>query len=457
MTSSASTPHGILPRNPVRLLQDLVRFDTSNPPGNEQECLVHIEGILAEAGCQSLLLGRSSTRPNLIARLGGRGQAPPLLLLGHVDVVPAQGQSWQHPPFDADIADGYVWGRGTLDMKGGVAMMLSAFLRLKAEGVAPPGDVILALVSDEEAGGEFGTKYLVENHRELFKDVRYAIGEFGGFSFPIARRRFYPIMVAEKQICVLRATIRGTGGHGALRGPSSATARLVAVLQRLERHQLPLHLTPVAVELFKAVSSSLPFPSNVLFRQLLNSVLAGWLLKAMGDRGRLFGQLLRNTVNPTIIRGGDQINVVPSEINIGLDGRLLPGYTPQDLMYELHRLVGDDVGLEVVHHDPGTGNPDMGLFGTLAAILRQADPEGHPVPMLLPAATDGRFLARLGIQAYGFLPMALPPDFNFSQTIHGANERIPIEALDFGCEAMYQLLLRFDQGETEPSPVTGRD
>ena len=438
------------------MLQDLVRFDTTNPPENEQECLDHIRGILAEAGCESLLLGRSSHRPNLIAKLDGRGQAPPLLLLGHVDVVPAQEQSWQHPPFDADIADGYIWGRGTLDMKGGVAMMLTAFLRLKAEGVAPPGDVILALVSDEEAGGEFGTKYLVENHRELFKDVRYAIGEFGGFSFPIARRRFYPIMVAEKQICVLRATIRGTGGHGALRGPGSATARLVRVLQRLERHQLPLHLTPVAVELFKAVSSSLPFPSNLLFRQLLNPVLAGWLLKAMGDRGRLFGQLLRNTVNPTIIRGGDQINVVPSEINIGLDGRLLPGYTPQDLMDELHRIVGNDVGLEVVHHDPGPGNPDMGLFGTLAAVLRQADPEGHPVPMLLPAAPDGRLLARLGIQSYGFLPMTLPSDFKFSQTIHGPNERIPIEALDFGCEAMYQLLLRFDQGETEPRPVAGR-
>ena len=305
----------------------------------------------------------------------------------------------------------------------------------------------MALVSDEEAGGELGTKYLVENHRELFNEIRYAIGEFGGFSFPIARRRFYPIMVAEKQICVLRATIRGAGGHGALRGPGSAAARLTRVLQLLERRQLPLHLTPVAEQMFKAVSSSLYFPSSVVFRQLLNPIIAGWLLKAMGERGKLFGQLLRNTVNPTIIRGGDQINVEPSEISLGLDGRLLPGYGPQDLINELHSVVGDDVALEVVHHDPGPGTPDMGLFSTLAAVLRQADPEGHPVPMLLPAATDGRFLARLGIQSYGFLPMTLPPDFNFSRTIHGPNERIPVEALGFGSEAMYQLLLRFDQGE----------
>ena len=456
MTSAASASRSILPLNPVGLLQDLVRFDTTNPPGNERECLVHIREVLTEAGCESLLLGRLATRPNLIARLEGRGQAPPLLLLGHVDVVPAQGEPWQHPPFGGQIAEGYVWGRGTLDMKGGVAMMLTAFLRLKAENVAPPGDVILALVSDEEAGGEFGTQYLVENHPELFKDVRYAIGEFGGFSFPIARRRFYPVMVAEKQVCVLRATIRGAGGHGALPGPNSAATRLARVLQRLERRQLPLHLTPVAVEMFKAVASSLPFPSSVLFRQLLNPIFTGWLLKAMRDRGRLFGQLLRNTVNPTIIRGGEQINVVPSEINLGLDGRLLPGYSPQDLIDELHRMVGDDIVLEVVRHDPGPERPDMGLFDTLAAVLSQADPEAHPVPMLLPAATDGRLLAKLGIQSYGFLPMKLPPDFNFSQTIHGRNERIPIEALDFGSEAIYQLLLRFDQGETEPGPPAAK-
>ena len=456
MPTPASNPCGILSRSPVGLLRDLIRFDTTNPPGNEKECIVHIQRILAEAGCETLLLGRSATRPNLIARLGGRGQAPPLLLHGHVDVVPAQGQPWQHPPFAAEIADGYVWGRGALDMKGGVAMMITAFSRLKAEGIAPPGDIVLALVSDEEAGGEFGTKYLVEHHRELFNDIRYAIGEFGGFSFPISRRRIYPIMVAEKQICVLRGTIRGASGHGALRGTGGAAARLAKVLQRLEHRQLPLHLTPVAEQMFKAVSSSLPFPSNVLFRQLLNPISAGWLLKAMGERGKIFGPILRNTVNPTIIRGGDQINVMPSEISLGLDGWLLPGYGPQNLIDELHRVVGDDVALEVVHHDPGPEKQDMGLFSTLAAVLRQADPKAHPVPMLLPASTDGRFLARLGIQSYGFLPMTLPPDFNFSETIHSPDERIPVQALSFGSEAMYQLLLRFDQGERGSSPLASR-
>ena len=454
MPSSPSAPLATATRSPVELLQDLMRFDTTNPPGNEKECINYIQGILAEAGCETLLLGRSSARPNLIAKLDGRGQAPPILLHGHVDVVPAGTTStWQYPPFDAKIVDGYVWGRGALDMKGGVAMMLTAFLRLKAEGIVPPGDVVLAFVADEEAGGEFGTKYLVEHHRELFQDIRYAVGEFGGFSFSMGGRLFYPIMVAEKQICVLRATIRGIGGHGALQGPGSAAARLSKLLQRLEQHQLPLHLTTVAEQMFRAVGSSLPFPGNVLFRQQLNPNIAGWALKAMGERGRLFGQLLRNTANPTMIRGGDQINVVPNEITLGLDGRLLPGYGPDDLIHELNGVLGEDVVLEVGQHDPGPPKPDMGLFDTLAAVLRQADPLGHPVPMLLPGATDGRFLARIGIQSYGFLPMRLPSGFHFYQTIHGLNERIPVDALEFGCQTMYQLLLRFDQGERGPSPL----
>ena len=160
MPPLSSAALGTATRNPAELLQDLLRFDTTNPPGNEKECIVYIQRMLAEAGCETMLLGRSAARPNLIAKLDGRGQAPPLLLHGHVDVVPAGSQRWQHPPFDANIADGYVWGRGALDMKGGIAMMLTAFLRLKAEGNTPPGNVILALVSDEEAGGEFGTKYL---------------------------------------------------------------------------------------------------------------------------------------------------------------------------------------------------------------------------------------------------------------------------------------------------------
>ncbi|PKB82998.1 MAG: hypothetical protein BZY88_03330 [SAR202 cluster bacterium Io17-Chloro-G9] len=442
------------PLGPVELLQNLIRFDTTNPPGNEGECVGYIQGILDQAGLETTVLSRSPSRPNLIARIKGTGQAPPLLLHGHVDVVPAGTQEWAHPPFEANIVDGYLWGRGALDMKGGIAMMITALLRLKSEGVSPPGDVVLAAVSDEEAGGEFGTKFLVQNHKNLFDGIRYAIGGFGGFSFPIAKRRFYPIMVAEKQICVLRATIRGSSGHGSLRSRSSATARLARVLGQLERRQLPVHVTPVPKEMFRRVSAVLPFPASIVFRQLIKSSTAGMVTRAMGDRELLFGQLLRNTANPTMLRGGEQINVMPSEIELGLDGRLLPGYRPCDLIAEIKRCIGEDIDLEVVHHDPGPPAPDMGMFDTLAGIIREADPRGTPVPMLLPGATDGRFLARLGIQSYGFLPMRLPQDFTFAETIHGTNERIPVDALTFGVEAIYQLLRRFGQAPQGPSLLT---
>ncbi len=430
------------------------RINTENPPGNERDCILYIQTLLESAGFETSLLGRSLNRPNLIARLPGQGHAAPLLLHGHVDVVPASKQEWENPPFEANIVGGYIWGRGALDMKGGIVMMLAAVLRAKREGLVPPGDVILAMVSDEEAGSEFGTKYLVRNHPQLFEGVRYALGEFGGFSFPIEKQRFYPIMVAEKQICVLRAVVRGTSGHGSLRSRYSATARLAQVLRQLDRHPLPIHLTPVTKDLFQSISSSLPFPGSFVFRQLLRPRTAAWALRAMGERGLLFGHLLRNTANPTMLRGGDQINVAPSEIELGLDGRLLPGFTPDDLISELKESLGDDVDLEVVHHDSGPPEPDMGLFDTLAGVLRQADPQGIPVPMLLPGATDGRFLAMLGIQSYGFLPMLLPPDFAFTQTIHGPNERVPIDALDFGCEAMYQLLRRFGEGRGGPSTLS---
>jgi acetylornithine deacetylase/succinyl-diaminopimelate desuccinylase-like protein len=450
-TTSLDLPAGV-PGQTVELLQTLIRFDTTNPPGNEGECLNYIHRLLTEAGCDAQLVGRSPDRPNLIAGLRGQGEAPPLLLQGHVDVVPADPREWQHPPFEGRIVDGYVWGRGALDMKGGIAMMLTAFLRAKAEALPLPGDVVLALVSDEERGGEHGARYLVESQEHLFQGVRYAIGEFGGFSFPLGNRRFYPIMVTEKQMCVLRATVRAPGGHGALAIRGGAMAQLARVLLRLESRRMPVHITPATRLMLRAIASNLAFPQSALFRLLLSPPLAGLTLKLLGSRRRIFEPLVRNTATATTVRGGEGFNVVPGEIALGLDCRLLPGYGPDDLIAELRPILGDAVELEVVYHDPSPEEPDLGLFDTLADVLRQADPKAVPVPMLLPASTDGRFFSRLGIQSYGFLPMALPLDFDFAKTIHGPNERIPVSALNFGSDGIYQLLRRFGEGQTGPSP-----
>jgi acetylornithine deacetylase/succinyl-diaminopimelate desuccinylase-like protein len=195
-------------RPPAELLQRLLRFDTANPPGGERECIEWAQQLVAESGCSVRIVARDSERPNLVARLPGERRSPPLLLQGHVDVVPAVGD-WSRPPFGGEIADGYVWGRGALDMKGGVAMMVAAFLQAAESEKPPPGDVVLCLLSDEEAGSDYGARFVVERHPELFDGVRYAVGEFGGFTMEIAGRSFYPIMVAEKQLCSARGTLRG--------------------------------------------------------------------------------------------------------------------------------------------------------------------------------------------------------------------------------------------------------
>ena len=443
-TSSTQESYSVCP-DPVEMLQRLIRFDTTNPPGNERECVAYISNLLTEAGCDFSVLGSSPDRPNLIARLKGQGTAPPLLLYGHVDVVTTADQTWQHPPFEGRLVDGYVWGRGALDMKSGIVMMLSAFLKAKTEGVHMPGDVILALVSDEEGGGDAGAKYLVENQAELFQGVRYAIGEFGGFSYEIGRQRFYPIMVAEKQICHLRATLRGPGGHGSMPHRDGSVGRMASFLRILEQRRLPVHVTPVTRSMVETISSKLAWPQGMVFRQLLKPQMTNTVLGLMGDKGASFEPLLRNTANPTVIRAGEQINVAPSKVEVDLDGRLLPGYSPEDLISELVAISGGELELEVIRHDPGPSEPDMALFETLKDILRSVDSDGEPVPILLPGATDARFFSRLGIQTYGYLPMRLPPDLEFSRLIHGPDERIPVDAITFGTEAIFQLMHRFGQ------------
>ena len=446
MPASSENDAASIYDRPVELLQNLIRFNTSNPPGNEGECINYINHLLKAAGIETTILARDPARTNLIARLSGRGNAPPLLLQGHVDVVTTENQTWRHPPFGGDLADGCVWGRGTLDMKGGVTMMLAALLRAKAEGLRPPGDVILAIVGDEEEGGEFGARYLVENHAAQFANVRYAIGEIGGFGFYVGKQKFYPIMVAEKGICGIEVTLRGQGGHPTGTYHGGATAKLGKLLERLDTKHLPVHVTPATRQMIQTMAGAVPFPSNLVLRQLLNPRLTDGVLRVVGKQVEQFEALLHNTVNATTITGADVPNRIPEKITVGLVLCLLPGYTPEDAVSELRQLVGKDAEIKVVEtlfYEKLPVEPDMGLFGVLSNILREADPEGVPAPLVLPASSDGRLFSRLGIQTYGFLPMKLPHDFFFWQLMHGPDERIPVEALTFGIDCMYKLLHRF--------------
>jgi acetylornithine deacetylase/succinyl-diaminopimelate desuccinylase-like protein len=426
----------------VGLLRELIRFDTTNPPGHEAVCIEYLRELLEEAGCETQIYARDPARPNLVSRLPG-GDAPPLLLQGHVDVVTTAGQRWTHPPFEGRLEDGCVGGRGALDMKAGVAMLVNAFIRAKREEVRLPGDLVLLVLSDEEAGGDFGARFLVEEHPELFEGIRYALGEFGGFSLHVGGGRFYPIQVAEKQICWLKATVRGPGGHGALVNRGGTVARLGKLLTDLDRKRMPVHVLPIVREFVETIAATLSRPQADVVRSVLRPRLTDTALRLMGDHARTFEPMLRNTVNATIVRGGEKINVVPSEIELELDGRSLPGFSPDHLIGELQELVGDDVELELIRHDPGPSEPDLGLFETLAGVIRELDPDGIPLPLLQIGVTDGRFFSRAGVQTYGFLPMRLPEDFAFTKLIHAADERIPVDALEFGAEAVWRAIQRF--------------
>ena len=429
---------------PVELLQNLIRIDTTNPPGKEAACVRYIHDLLKEAGVDTTFFAKEENRPNLIARLKGQGSAAPLMMYGHADVVPTEKQAWTYPPFEAKIVDGFIWGRGALDMKGGIAMMLAAVLRAKAESFTPAGDILLAILCDEEAGSEYGAKYLVENHAEQFAGIRYAIGEFGGYTAHVGAKKFYPIQIAEKQVCWIKATIRGPGGHGARPMRGGAMAKLADFLYRLDNRRLPVHITPVTRQMVEIIASNLSFPKNFIFRQLLKPFLTNRVLGLLGDISQHFDPLLHNTVNATIVQGGEKINVIPSEITVELDGRLLPGFSADDMLTELRQLIGGDVAFELLRHHSNPATLDMGLFNTLASVLRKADPDGIPMPMLLPAFTDACFFSRLGIQTYGFTPMKLPVGFNFFEAIHAADERVPVEAIDFGANAIYELLRCYD-------------
>jgi acetylornithine deacetylase/succinyl-diaminopimelate desuccinylase-like protein len=446
MSREAGNNKTLLYQRPVELLQNLIRFDTTNPPGDEADCIAYINDLLASAGFKTTILGRDEARPNLITRLEGRGEAPPLLMYGHVDVVTTEGQQWTHPPFEGKVADGYLWGRGALDMKGAVAMMVAALLRAMAEGLTPPGDVVLAVVSDEEAGGEYGARYLVENHAHLFERIRYAIGEAGGFTFYVGQGKLYPIMLAEKQICWMKATVRGPAGHASMPVRGGAMAKLAEMLKSLDERRLPVHVTPVARQMVEQMVSLLPAPQDQAALQLLDPSWTDAVLDRLGPIGQVLSPLLHNTVSPTVLHGSSKINVIPAEVSVELDGRLLPGFTPGDMVAELRPLLGDEVELEVIRYEPGPPEADMGLYPTLVDILRAADPEGVPGPFLMSGVTDGRHFARLGIQTYGFTPMKLPPDLDVWNLAHAADERIPVTALDFGVEAIYELLQRFGEG-----------
>ena len=426
----------------VELARDLIRLDTTNPPGEERIAVEHIERLLRDAHIDFARYESEPGRPNLVARVKGRGEAPPLLLQGHVDVVTTVNQEWRHRPFGGDIVDGYLWGRGALDMKSGVAMMVAALIRAQARGGAP-GDLVLAVLADEEAGGIAGARWLVDAHPELFTGIRHAIGESGGVTLHIGGRRFYPIMVSEKRGCQMVVTLRGAGGHGSIPAHGGAMAKLGALLTKLDGSRLPVHITTPVRQQLERMRDALDEPLKGNFGALLDAARADTALSELGPMNRGLDAALHNTVNATIVSGGLKVNVIPSEVRVQLDGRLLPGFGPEDMVRELRDVIGPEPEIEVTLVGPAQPEVDLSQFDLFASVLKDADAGCVPLPSLVTGGTDARHFARLGIRTYGFLPLNVPPDFNSSSTIHAADERVPVNALEFGAECVYEAVMRY--------------
>ncbi len=430
--------------DPVLALEQLIKLDTTNPPGNEAGAIGLIQRLLKDAGVETVLLSKDSSRPNLIARLEGSGDASPFLMQGHVDVVPTSDQVWDHDPFGGEIVEGFMWGRGTLDMKGAVVMMVHAFLRLAASDKKPAGDVILAILSDEEDGGFYGARFLVEEHPSLFDGVEYCIGEFGGFPLPLGGTRFYPIQVAERLSIRFELTIRAEGGHGSLPRRGAAMGQLGKLLTVLDRKRMPVHVVPATRLMVESMIEHSTGATRRALQMLLNRRTAEAALRLLPGQLGLLEPVFRNTVSPTIVSGGDKHNVIPAAVSVTLDGRMLPGSSPEEMAAELRRIAGPNVEIDyTVDGKVGPPQPNLALLPLLADVIRQHDPEAVPIPFLLPATTDGRWFSELGIQPYGFTPLLLPDGFEFQKVVHAANERVPVSAIGAGAEMVFDLLRRY--------------
>lgn len=429
----------------IELLQRLIRFNTTNPPGMEKECILFLENILKNEGFETKIMEKQQGRPNLYVRYEGKGQVPPLMMYGHVDVVTVHNQQWDHDPFSGEISDDCIWGRGALDMKGAVAMMVTALIKMKRENIKPAGDIILMIVSDEENGGIQGAKYLCEEFKDLFKNVKYAIGEIGGFTMYFGGRKFYPIMVGEKQKCTVRMTFKGEGGHGSMPVRGGAMAKLGYALEALDKQYMPCHIVPQAKVMLSELAAASPTSYKMVFKSLMNESMCNKTLKVLKGKGRFFEPLLHNTATPTIVKGGEKINVVPQEITLDFDGRILPGYGPEDLKNELKSLLNQDTDIEIINFVSGPDKLDMGLYKFLGDILKEKDNDGIPIPYLVSGVTDARHFSKLGIQTYGFTPMCVEKGIDYTKLIHSANERIPIKSLEFGIDSIYKLLVGYNK------------
>jgi acetylornithine deacetylase/succinyl-diaminopimelate desuccinylase-like protein len=424
----------------VRLCSELIRIDTTNygngKSAGERRAAEYVAEQLAAVGIESQIYESEPGRANVVARWEGEeSSADPLLVHGHLDVVPADAKDWKIDPFAGELADGCVWGRGAVDMKDFDAMVLSVVRARTRAGVKPRRPVQLVFTADEEAGSVYGAHWLVDNHPDGIADCTEGIGEVGGFSVTIKDDlRLYLVETAEKGLAWMRLKARGTAGHGSMVNDDNAVTNLVQAVTRLGTHEWPIQVTT-------PVRQFLDELSDVLGVELDPDDMAG-TTRQLGSFARMFGATLRNSTNPTMLNAGYKVNVIPGDAEAHVDGRFLPGHE-DEFFAKVDELIGDQVTREMVVHDNALETEfSGGLVEAMKSCLAAEDPQSRVAPYLMSGGTDAKAWSRLGIRCFGFSPLQLPPDLDFMGMFHGIDERVPVTALEFGCRVLDRF---FDQ------------
>ena len=433
----------------ISRLRGLLRLDTRNPPGNEIRAAEYLRSLLESEGITGEIVGPGSDRGTFIARLKGDGSAPPLLLMSHTDVVAVEPEKWTHDPFSGDITDGFIYGRGALDMKHMVTMEAMTMLLLKRSGARLKRDVIFMAAADEEVGGYQGAGWVVEHRPELIQS-EYALNEGGGIGFEINGQRYYPVQTAEKGTVRFRIRTYGKPGHGSVPHHENAILKLAAILVKFTPDLLPVHFTDTLRGYIAAIASKQPPDiAQSLHAVLDDETTADVAIERLPLDESLklrMHAMLRNTVTPTILGAGSQINVIPSEAEASIDGRNLPGWTPEMFLQELRFAVDSDA--EITFLEPSTPlQADIlsPLFNTIKDVLKERDPEAAAVPFLLTGGTDAKHVTKLGTKVYGFAP-GLYAGAGEGRRVHSHDERISVHSLQWGVRVLYEVVERFTSG-----------
>ncbi len=430
----------------VSLLAELIRFDTTNwgdgRSVGERAAAEWVAGQLRSVGWQPQVLARDDApdRANVLIRVPGVDpSAEALLVHAHLDVVPAEPEQWSIYPFAGQIADGYVWGRGSVDMKDMCASTLATLLHWGRSGVRPQRDVVVAFVADEEDRGEYGADWLVSAHPELFNRVTAAIGESGGSYRPLGAGesviRLYPVAAAERGTMHLRLTSRGTSGHGSRPYPDNAVVQLLDALHRLAHHAWPVHLSPAVRAYLDGTAAALGLTIDLESDDGVTRCLA-----ELGDHADVARFTVRASSTPTRVDAGYKVNVIPGIATAAVDVRCPPGF--QDLMIdELKRLIGPDVDFEFTAFEPPVAAPvDGPWFAAIGDAIRRADPRALVLPYCMGGGTDAKAFSKLGIACYGFAPLGADPDGRVVAGVHGVDERVPVAALQWGAAVLQDFL-----------------